>query len=417
MNKLFKYIIIVTFLFCFINVKASSFEFVSKNNDGDFMNDITFKLKDLNDKDLISIIKNTDSVYGYDNEISFDYNKAYSLLNNNQKNIISNIRTINKEEYKDKTFKNELEFIQNTNGMYMNQKDNVIDIYTLVFSVLSEENIEEGYIKNKYIVPMILNFKFNNSSVIDGYYDSNVKVELLSVLINKNETIDYSEINKALKDIYENKEDSVNYTECGYLPNDYYKLFKINKPSIKSGIESESSCKNISMIVNYKGETSLSIRSLINDDESTSVGVNSKVTYKVLVQNNGTITSNNNVITSVIPKDLVYISDSVSDGGIYNKKNNTITWNIDSINPGEQESLTYRLSMPTEGDLTKVYKLSSSVKNSDKELIDSNKVSISLENLENPQTGDDRTYIVMIALIISCFAFIVLRGKTFIGNI
>ena len=171
------------------------------------------------------------------------------------------------------------------------------------------------------------------------------------------------------------------------------------------------------MIVNYKGETSLSIRSLINDDESTSVGINSKVTYKVLVQNNGTITSNNNVVTSVIPKDLVYISNSVSDGGVYNKKNNTITWNIDSINPGEQESLTYRLSMPTEGDLTKVYKLSSSVKNSDKELIDSNKVSISLENLENPQTGDDRTYIVMIALIVSSFVFILLRGKIYIANI
>lgn len=73
--------------------------------------------------------------------------------------------------------------------------------------------------------------------------------------------------------------------------------------------------------------------------------------------------------------------------------------------------------MSTEGVLNKEYKLSSSVKNSDKELIDSNKVSISLENLENPQTGDDRTYIVMIALIISSFAFLLLRGKTYIANI
>lgn len=415
--KICNKIIICLFLFFyFINIKAES-NFISKNENGEYFDNVSFKLTDLNDNSLINIINNKEHLYYFDSSIKLDYNKAYNLLNFSQKNIISNIRTINKENYILKNYSSEKDYIENNNdGIYMIKNDNIYEINILCFLILDKTNIDEMYIKDKVVIPGIIKLKFNSEN--DGAYEREASLNFLNVYIKYDESIDYFNIEKTLNYIFETKDDNIFYTECGYLPDDYYNLFHISNNDSNSYIESESSCKNIPMIINYKGNTSLSINTLVNNNDETLIDTDSEVLIKVLVMNKGSIDSFNNIIESKINNGLEVVNDSISDNGTYNMKDNSVIWNIDDIKPSEQITLYYKVKPKTQIEENKSYRIGSSVINNiEKVKLSSNKAEIKVNPLINPKTGDDRTYIVIFGLVVSSLLFIALKSKVFINRL
>ena len=89
-------------------------------------------------------------------------------------------------------------------------------------------------------------------------------------------------------------------------------------------------CSILPIIIDHKNGAVLTISSYVNNGGSTKAVKGSTVNYKVVVKNEGTSESTNNVITSKIPEGFKYVVGSASDNGEYIESTNSIRWNVSS---------------------------------------------------------------------------------------
>lgn len=77
------------------------------------------------------------------------------------------------------------------------------------------------------------------------------------------------------------------------------------------------------------------------DDNEGAIQVGDVLTYKVGYANLGdkdaTVT-----ITDELPSGLTYVDKSASDGGVYNKRENTLTWKLEGVEPGASGFVTFK---------------------------------------------------------------------------
>lgn len=146
---------------------------------------------------------------------------------------------------------------------------------------------------------------------------------------------------------------------------------------------------------------------------------NDNFTYKLTVENIGSVNSETVTVTDVLPPGVELVEDSISDGGIYNPETNTITWTLPSINAGEIKNLTFSVKALEMGEnvdgssiLESLVEGVFSIKHQDKiteTKIDSNEVLtkvvkpvLTIEKLSNPESnsivlsGDEITYTMVV---------------------
>ena len=78
-------------------------------------------------------------------------------------------------------------------------------------------------------------------------------------------------------------------------------------------------------------------------------------TFKIKVINNDEKDSNENIITTYLNKDITVIPNSISDYGVLDKKNNTITWDISLIDNNSSFELFYDAFVNRGADTNKIY--------------------------------------------------------------
>lgn len=77
------------------------------------------------------------------------------------------------------------------------------------------------------------------------------------------------------------------------------------------------------------------------DGNGGNIQVGDVLTYKVSYANPGEKTAAV-TITDKLPSGLTYVDKSASDGGVYSKRDNTLTWEIEDVKPGDSGSVTFK---------------------------------------------------------------------------
>ncbi|WP_316765929.1 gliding motility-associated C-terminal domain-containing protein [Pedobacter frigiditerrae] len=85
-------------------------------------------------------------------------------------------------------------------------------------------------------------------------------------------------------------------------------------------------------------------------DHLTPVGMDTPYDYNILVKNNGLFTSNNVVVTDVLPAGLTYVSHSAGKGiANYSSASNTVLWTVPTIESGAVVMLTIKVKSSKSG--------------------------------------------------------------------
>ena len=119
--------------------------------------------------------------------------------------------------------------------------------------------------------------------------------------------------------------------------------------------------------------------------------------YKILVKNIGNAPSSDNVITTNVPQKVIVEETSISDSGIYNKKDNTITWRVDRIDIEEEFIVSYNAIAIKESDEKELIGNSNVTSQQMSSKVYSNNTIVSLDKIVeiiyNPVTGSNMIYI------------------------
>lgn len=91
-------------------------------------------------------------------------------------------------------------------------------------------------------------------------------------------------------------------------------------------------------------EQSVNFGPYTDGPDAVPVNADDIVTYKLTVQNNGTATAKNVVITDTVRSGLILLDQSLSNAQV--NENNTITWSIGDLEAGTSRSVTFQVRAP-----------------------------------------------------------------------
>ena len=184
------------------------------------------------------------------------------------------------------------------------------------------------------------------------------------------------------------------------------------------------------------GEVVLTITNTVNGVSNYDTTDYAVLTYNVIVKNTGESISTNNRIVTIVPEGLEVDTSTINYDGTYMTADNTIVWNLPSINPNETYTLIYEAKIPDSNADPQQYIGSSHVTSDEitQEIGSGNTVvNFSITNdssndptnngtTNNPQTGDNITKYSIILLIsvigfIICFCLIRKNNKLAKGSI
>ena len=83
------------------------------------------------------------------------------------------------------------------------------------------------------------------------------------------------------------------------------------------------------------------------DQEALKVGKGSTYKFMVKVQNTSDVVANSVNVVDNVPAGLIVDTDSITNDGIYNENNNTITWTLDTLSGNSSYELTYDAIVPS----------------------------------------------------------------------
>ena len=390
---------------------------LDSNHDA-LLNGFRYELSTWNKKISFPSYEDDDYYFTDENE-NLNFNEAYDLLSDTQKETIDNVKTYG--DFYDTWIKD-----FNTKGEEVYQCFVGFDNNNIVFCqasmptyyVLEQTIVPSGYTKQKYIIPGFISLYY--------YYETDDDLSSGDSItnINRNQelTLDYMEFfnidsarylfnydnydNLLLKDRY----DSIDYDDDIYeeinanedidcleypdnrIDEDFINnrqgrgnhLKRFNSPFVSyNGYCSVS-------IINRRGAPSLTINSLVNEKENITITSSTVLEYNVKVNNNGNSVSYDNVIVSKLPIEFTYVEGSASNGGVYDPNNHSITWNLMRLDSNRSINLRYRASAP--GDLVslKNYETVATIESSSVNgRIVSNKANVKLLSniISNPKTN------------------------------
>jgi len=313
---------------------------------------------------------------------------------------------------------------------------------------LSQKDADYHSIKNEadnnYRLSFEVPIRFKQTKMLGGYQSNNVIYSLGTRIYYKydsnnkitNKRINFNSWNKSLGIIQGN--DIPAYSKLSDMEKFYSsEQAKACMNSDDQGkiITDNSECTDhISMgsgiftlvpyFINKEGTVNLKITNTVNGLARYNASKNNNLQYRIEVTNMGNANSSNNIITTRVPSLVQVDTKSISNYGTYNKKSNTITWNIDEIQAGEKVQLFYRAIAP-ESAKNKELVGNSSVKSEQvANVVQSTNTVVTLDRIveiiKNPETGTlihlvntnitlPVSFVISFILILSILSFLIVR--------
>ena len=209
---------------------------------------------------------------------------------------------------------------------------------------LKHINGEPGYKKNDIIfkAPVNVNYTYDNSNQItykrmyfsiwnmDNGYIYGHEVTAGNSVTDLS-TLSYTSFNR--------EESACLYTNAGLIITDYARC--TTSEPYGSGVY-----YSVPYFVDEEGTVKFEIENTVNGLAKYNASKEKKLEYKINVKNVGNASCDSNVITTSVPKEVTVDEKAISDSGVYNKKDNTITWNVDLIEIDEALTFTYNATAP-----------------------------------------------------------------------
>jgi len=147
-------------------------------------------------------------------------------------------------------------------------------------------------------------------------------------------------------------------------------------------------------------------------DDKTIVEVGDKVTYFITVENVGSATACGITVKDIVSEHLASTVLSVENNGVL--KDGTITWTIDSIEPGAKVTVSFTVELPAVVDNTVIKNTAIVVGDTDgdgdDDEIPTNEVEIEVHHPDIPETGDNAYVSVWtMFLILSAAGFVAIN--------
>lgn len=399
-------IILIIFLFglkvdaatCKSNIDLYSYNYCNStidlhiiDNDNKDINNIKLELYDSNNNIIKKSTKLDKGFYTFnilnevsnynDNNINVNYKLAqnyeynYNLLPNKYKKIIDNINSIN-----------DIKKLNNKGITIKNDKST----YALFFNIpfyIKQTNNYKNYEKINIVIPVKVQVTY-------FFRDCDYKKTNKCFPV-KNKTIDIV----VSKDGFYNYDENINYVD--YLNREDKE--EINKKT----------CKDNDCYLEIKDkirELNLYIKNTIKNKNTIITRRGKILNFKVKVSNDDNKESKDNIITAYIDKDMTIIPNSISDYGVLDKKNNTITWDINLIDNNSSFELSYDAYVNNGVDTNKMYNSHLTLKsNTISNHITSNNTNILL--IENKIFGVLRDILLSVIAIYLFYKIIDIRNK------
>ncbi len=301
-------------------------------------------------------------------DTSVTYEKVFNMLpRSNQEDVSEFIRTGSTEHFSD---------------FY-----NVINSSKVSFGIplfIEEVKAPEGYvIGDKIIMSAMATIELKPSAIrltIEGqgyrYY------------LKYNNNVDYNNLQS--------------YVDKNLFLNDVVDCSRLN---FQSNVLDNANISYVPLILfNEKGNVSLKINNYVNNLSKYTTTRGKTLNYRIEVVNSGSAPSTNNVIVTNVPKELVYVKGSASDGGIYNKTNHTITWRVNSIKANSTVSFRYSATVPKDAMTGIEFIGKSTISSQEIGEIQSRKTNVSLIN--NPKTAAPIAVLVIIVSMLGIMTVI-----------
>ena len=179
-----------------------------------------------------------------------------------------------------------------------------------------------------------------------------------------------------------------------------------------------SACSHNPVIVDKVGTYNVNVTSYVNGSEATNAIIHDTVRVKVKISNEGTVDSYNNVVMARIPDGVNYVEGSVTDSGVYNELEKTITWNIDRLDASSTKEFSYDVIIPNNATINGTF-VANATLNSDNatEAIVSNDSTIRVTDIVNPKTGDIEKAFFILALCVGFSILYILHSKKNLLNL
>ena len=405
-----------------------------------------------------------DGQYYFENYGTENYNKLLNILGPEERQIVEGLKNLSNMDYYEDllyghTYATDYERYQATRGIgfivdrnCMNNMSSTknyrakfmegetdstqqiicekITVDVPVLMILEETKAPQGLKKSKAIVEYLYRVVYEYDESYN-YINNPTVTYMVTSLYKYDYELDYSN----MLDLVRKKEISTNDDELYFKDDcgDYYKsnfvLFaptpinsikKYNVTKLEGEVEGAEGpvCMGYPVIIDHENGAVLTISSYVNNGGSTKAIKGSKINYKVVVKNEGTENSTNNVITSIIPEGFKYVEGSASDNGVYLESANAVRWNVDVIDVESTKELTYKVSVTEDVDLDKAYISTATVMNDASDEIVSNETRVTLESIENPKTGEANKIIVLfVVCVIGLIGYYLIDRKSIIKGL
>ena len=246
------------------------------------------------------------------------------------------------------------------------------------------------------------------------------------------DNIDYNKVS----DVFSKTTDSDLYSNTCNAVNSYCSFFQTN--GLDSGSHFRGNVPSVGggnvftcypAVVDKTSEEDItkkaSVESFVDGKQSVHTQKNSVVTITVKVTNTAKTPLYDNVIVSSIPSGFEYVNNSAIKNGVYNSTNNTISWDLDYLDASDSELFSYELRVPSDADISKVYKTSATLTTrgidtpivSDDAQVDLGDNTSNVDNVTNPKTGSFSQVILIIIALLATMSSIILLNKKSIKSI
>lgn len=241
--------------------------------------------------------------------------ELYELLPQEIKNLYSSINSYNdyiniKSQIKYSNYDRCNEWYDENNNKY---SDSSIEINFQIPIKIVETKSPIGYIKDEFVAITDVTLFFNYK--------------------NQNEAIDNKQIViTSTNNIFYQYDKTIDYNQ--YIVNNNLIELLQSYPSYEG------------YIPNKKGNVELEIDNKIENAYNYETNSKKIVNYVIKVSNKGNAPSGDNIVTIVIPKDLKVKEETISDNGILDLENNTVSWSIDYLESNSEKNLSFDIIIP-----------------------------------------------------------------------
>ncbi len=403
---------------------------VKTDENNNYLENVTFKAYSYNrawsSEDSVA---NPDSEWheiNSESQNSDNYTKVYQSLSDEQREVIENIKDTDDLNY----------FINNDQLIctYYEESEeehmySCIAILPTVFTI-EETQAPEGYVKEKVLTPGLIGVVYNiqnyerrrsNSNIInfeEPNFDKKYSVELAGILMTTvvhTYSMDFGEVEvddlvglniDDVWNIWKEHHRSIDSIPCSSTSENAFRdMFKVRKSASEKvsdmklpvvGAASDAHCNTIA-IINRKGTVNLNATYYVNNSESTTAAINSKIDYKIVVNNTGTADAVDSVVTAKLPEGFVYVEGSASDGG--KLVNGSIQWSVGRIKTSQNKELTFQAYAPRGTNLNQEYVGETTIENFAMDSnVQSNKtiVKLSEEYVPIPNTAKNVSILIIL---------------------